>query len=125
MPGVGSMQMPRSKETTMKSGVVKRSIVIAGHKTSICLEDQFWSGLKEIGRELKTTLADLVGDIDVRRPHANLSSAVRIFVLDHFRSQIARTTTAVNDAGMEVPQIAQVGRQAQQVNGQIYDQAER
>ena len=109
----------------MKSGVVKRSIVIAGHKTSICLEDQFWSGLKEIGRELKTTLADLVGDIDVRRPHANLSSAVRIFVLDHFRSQIARTTTAVNDAGMEVPQIAQVGRQAQQVNGQIYDQAER
>lgn len=109
----------------MKSGVVKRSIVIAGHKTSICLEDQFWSGLKEIGRELKTTLADLVGDIDVRRPHANLSSAIRIFVLDHFRSQIARTSRADNDAGMEISQIAKVGRQVQHVNGQICDQPGR
>jgi predicted DNA-binding ribbon-helix-helix protein len=71
----------------MKSPVVKRSIVIAGHKTSVSLEDAFWKGLKEIaiGREL--TLSDLVASIDTDRHHGNLSSAIRLFVLDHFRVQ--------------------------------------
>lgn len=71
----------------MKSPVVKRSIVIAGHKTSVSLEDAFWKGLKEIaiGREL--TLSDLVASIDTDRHHGNLSSAIRLFVLDHFRAQ--------------------------------------
>ena len=43
----------------MKSPVVKRSIVIAGHKTSVSLEDAFWNSLKEIGRERHMTLSDL------------------------------------------------------------------
>jgi predicted DNA-binding ribbon-helix-helix protein len=71
----------------MKSPVIKRSIVIAGHKTSVSLEDAFWQGLKEIAVNRGTTLSDLVGDIDAARPHGNLSSAIRLFVLSHYRGR--------------------------------------
>src|SRR3979411_345687 len=81
----------------MKSPVVKRSIVIAGHKTSVSLEDAFWKALKEIafGRDL--TLSEMVAAIDSGRAHGNLSSAIRLFVLVHFGTLIgtaagARTT---------------------------------
>jgi predicted DNA-binding ribbon-helix-helix protein len=72
----------------MKSAVVKRSIVIAGHKTSVSLEDAFWKGLKEIATGRDMTLSDLVASIDTERRHGNLSSAIRLFVLDHYRAQI-------------------------------------
>lgn len=71
----------------MKSPVVKRSIVIAGHKTSVSLEDAFWKGLKDIAGGRDTTLSDLVASIDTERRHGNLSSAIRLFVLDYYRSQ--------------------------------------
>jgi predicted DNA-binding ribbon-helix-helix protein len=74
----------------MKSPVVKRSIVIAGHKTSVSLEDAFWRSLKEIAGDRSTTLSDLVESIDANRRHGNLSSAIRLFVLDHYRSQAVR-----------------------------------
>jgi len=70
----------------MKSPVIKRSIVIAGHKTSVSLEDAFWQGLKEIADERSMTLSDLVSSIDTDRRHGNLSSAIRLFVLDHYRN---------------------------------------
>jgi predicted DNA-binding ribbon-helix-helix protein len=70
----------------MISPVVKRSIVIAGHKTSVSLEDAFWSGLKEIAAERRQTLSDLVASIDTTRAGGNLSSAIRLFVLDYYRS---------------------------------------
>ena len=66
--------------------VVKRSVVVAGHRTSISLEDAFWKSLKEIARERGTTLSRLVEAIDNRRGEANLSSAIRLFVLDHYRA---------------------------------------
>lgn len=69
----------------MKSPVVKRSIVIAGHKTSVSLENEFWSGLKEIATDRNMTLSDIVSTIDSGRQHGNLSSAIRLFVLDHYR----------------------------------------
>ena len=72
----------------MKSPVVKRSIVIAGHKTSVSLEDAFWKGLKEIAVGRDMTLSELVAAIDAERRHGNLSSAIRLFVLDHYRSQV-------------------------------------
>jgi predicted DNA-binding ribbon-helix-helix protein len=85
----------------MKSPVVKRSIVIAGHKTSVSLEDAFWKALKEIagGREL--TLSDLVASIDTDRRQGNLSSAIRLFVLDYYRAQIGdrRTGSTAREAG--------------------------
>ncbi len=71
----------------MKSQVVKRSIVIAGHKTSVSLEDAFWKGLKEIAATRNIPLSDLVSTIDNERQHGNLSSAIRLFVLDHYRTQ--------------------------------------
>ena len=71
----------------MKSQVVKRSIVIAGHKTSVSLEDAFWKGLKEIAAARNIPLSDLVSTIDNERQHGNLSSAIRLFVLDYYRAQ--------------------------------------
>ena len=70
----------------MKSPVIKRSIVIAGHKTSVSLEDAFWRGLKDIAGGRRTTLSDLVASIDSGRRHGNLSSAIRLFVLDYFQA---------------------------------------
>src|SRR5262249_17444110 len=71
----------------MKSLIVKRSIVVAGHKTSVSLEDAFWNGLKEIARERHTTLSDVVAEIDAQRQLGNLSSALRPFVLEFYRIQ--------------------------------------
>jgi predicted DNA-binding ribbon-helix-helix protein len=71
----------------MKSPVVKRSIVVAGHKTSVSLEEAFWNGMKEISGLRNITLSELVGEIDSNRQQGNLSSAIRLFVLDYFRSR--------------------------------------
>lgn len=70
----------------MKSPIVKRSIVIGGHKTSVSLEDAFWRGLKEIARDQRVTLSKMVDDIDKSRHQSNLSSAIRLFVLDRLRT---------------------------------------
>ncbi len=79
----------------MKSLIVKRSIVIAGHKTSVSLEDAFWKGLKEIAAARDLTLSQLVGAIDAESGGSgNLSSAIRLFVLDHYRSMIASPAAA-------------------------------
>jgi len=89
----------------MKSPVVKRSIVIAGHKTSVSLEDAFWSGLKDIATSRNMTLSDLVGSIDADRRQGNLSSAIRLFVLDHYRAQASShgSQDAPRDAGVARP----------------------
>jgi predicted DNA-binding ribbon-helix-helix protein len=75
-----------NEDALMKSSVVKRSIVIDGHKTSVSLEDAFWSNLKEIAHVQRVTLSELVAKIDETRQHGNLSSAIRLFVLEHFRT---------------------------------------
>jgi predicted DNA-binding ribbon-helix-helix protein len=69
----------------MSSTVVKRSIVIAGHRTSISLEESFWKALKQIAKQRGETLSDIVAGIDDKRDGGNLSSAIRVFVLDHYR----------------------------------------
>jgi len=74
----------------MKSQVVKRSVVIAGHKTSVSLEEAFWASFKEIARERHMTLSELVAVIDSERSHGNLSSAIRLFVLGSYLDQISR-----------------------------------
>jgi predicted DNA-binding ribbon-helix-helix protein len=75
-------------EGIMKSLVVKHSVVIAGHKTSVSLEESFWKGLKEIARGRDLTLSRMVAAIDSGRAQSNLSSALRLFVLDHYRTQM-------------------------------------
>jgi predicted DNA-binding ribbon-helix-helix protein len=72
----------------MKSSVVKRSVKIDGRTTSVSLEDAFWSALKEIARSRRMTLAELITSINAKREHSNLSSGIRLFVLDHFHIQI-------------------------------------
>ena len=69
------------------SGISKRSIVIAGHSTSVSLEPEFWDGLKAISVKRRTSLAALVADIDSKRRSANLSSALRLAVLAFYRDE--------------------------------------
>ena len=71
----------------MKSSVVKRSVVVGGHKTSVSLEDAFWRGLKEIAASRRAPLRDLIARIDTDREHGNLSSAIRLFVLSHYQAR--------------------------------------
>jgi predicted DNA-binding ribbon-helix-helix protein len=70
----------------MKSLVAKRSIVVGGHKTSVSLEEPFWRGLKDIAQDQHMTLSTMVGIIDTNRKQGNLSSALRLFVLDRVRT---------------------------------------
>jgi predicted DNA-binding ribbon-helix-helix protein len=69
----------------LKSLVVKRSVAVSGHKTSVSLEDAFWRSFREIARNRQMTLSTLLASIDSERYHGNLSSAIRLFVLDHYR----------------------------------------
>jgi predicted DNA-binding ribbon-helix-helix protein len=78
----------------MKSSVVKRSIVLDGHKTSVSLEDAFWSGLKEIAHAQKVPVSVLVSQVDNARNQSNLSSAIRVFVLQSFCNEDGRTERA-------------------------------
>jgi len=68
----------------MKSSIVKRSVVIGGHKTSISLEDSFWNDLREIAHYQRVTVSKLLENIDKGR-QGNLSSAIRLFVFDQVR----------------------------------------
>ncbi|AXK83592.1 aryl-sulfate sulfotransferase [Pseudolabrys taiwanensis] len=89
----------------MKSPVVKRSIVIAGHKTSVSLEDPFWQGLREIAVSRNMTLSDVVASIDTDRHEGNLSSAIRLFVLDYYRTMGIehRRSAAARDTLLSTP----------------------
>jgi predicted DNA-binding ribbon-helix-helix protein len=78
----------------MKSAIVKRSVVIGGQKSSVSLEDSFWAALKELAREQNVPLCELITGINARRSAGNLSSALRLFVLEHFRECAARVQSA-------------------------------
>ncbi len=68
--------MPRNPD-----GVVKRSVLIAGHRTSVSVEEPFWRELKRIAAARGMSVAALVAEIDADRKRQNLSSAIRVFVL--------------------------------------------
>lgn len=71
--------------------VVKRSVVVGGHKTSVSLEDAFWTSLKDIAMRRGLPLSSQIDAIDRNRKTGNLSSAIRLFVLDHFRTRAITT----------------------------------
>src|SRR5262249_23768620 len=81
-----------------KSSIVKRSIVIDGHKTSVSLEDAFWRTLKDIAHGESVAVSKRVADIDKKRTLGNLSSAIRLFVLDRTRTE-----------GLPIAQVTQPG----------------
>ena len=72
----------------MSFAVLKRSVSIAGHRTSISLEEPFWEGLREIAEREKRSVQSLIGRIDAERGEQNLSSAIRVFVLNDLRSRL-------------------------------------
>jgi predicted DNA-binding ribbon-helix-helix protein len=90
----------------MTSTVAKRSIVIAGHKTSISLEDEFWNGLKAIAESRRRTLSGLVAEIDQNR-RGNLSSAIRVFVFGLLCAQGPGAAANGYGAAMTAPAFAQ------------------
>jgi predicted DNA-binding ribbon-helix-helix protein len=89
----------------MKSLVLKRSIVVAGHKTSVSLEEPFWQGLKDIASGRRQTLSELVGSIDTERAFGNLSSAIRLFVLNYYQERLTseRAAHPSDDSQVHVP----------------------
>src|SRR6478752_5401657 len=92
----------------MKSPVVKRSIVLAGHKTSVSLEEAFWNGLKGIALGRHQTVSDLIGIIDAQRQHGNLSSAERLFVLNHYQMR-SSSDRVIKSRGYEANHAAMFG----------------
>ncbi|HEY5794996.1 MAG TPA: ribbon-helix-helix domain-containing protein [Bosea sp. (in: a-proteobacteria)] len=63
----------------------KRSLTIAGHRTSVSLEEPFWDALKEIAAAEELTVAALIAQVDSGREAVNLSSALRLYVLAHYK----------------------------------------
>ena len=83
-------------------GIVKRSILIAGHKTSVSLEDAFWRALKEIARAQNASLSHTVAEIDkARKQGNNLSSAIRLFVLDRALTPATREPAMLSSLEIE------------------------
>jgi predicted DNA-binding ribbon-helix-helix protein len=73
----------------MKSSIVKRSVMVAGRKTSVSLEDAFWTTFREIADGRHMTLSELADVINSERTDGNLSSAIRLFVLAFYRNQLS------------------------------------
>ena len=86
IPASGASLMKSPKRTKSPTG--KRSITIVGHRTSISLEDQFWDALKEIAKERGTSRQALMATIRAERPEGNLSSAIRVFVIEHYEARL-------------------------------------
>ena len=80
---VGQTEAPR---------ILKRSVVLFGHKTSVSLDEPFWQALREIAAEREMTTSALLNSIASKRGESNLSSAVRVFVLEHFRAACKKET---------------------------------
>jgi predicted DNA-binding ribbon-helix-helix protein len=78
------------------SCIKSHSISIAGHKTSISLEDDFWNSLREIAGEHREALSDLISRIDAERNVKNLSSAIRMFVLRYYRDDESETVAPLD-----------------------------
>jgi predicted DNA-binding ribbon-helix-helix protein len=81
----GSLTRQIEPAALAESRVQKRSVRIDGHQTSITVEEDFWQGLKDIARKRELPLSNLLTDIHKQRAHPNLSSAIRLFVLEHYR----------------------------------------
>ena len=72
----------------MGSGILKRSVAIAGHRTSISLEEPFWELLRQMAEREAVSMQGLIGRIDAERGEQNLSSAIRVFVLNDLRNRL-------------------------------------
>jgi predicted DNA-binding ribbon-helix-helix protein len=90
----------------MRSPIRKRSVLVAGRRTSVSLEDEFWVGLKKVADARNIKLIALVAEIDSKRQNANLSSAIRLFVLDFYQTQVTLLVTQQRSRNRDCPAIA-------------------
>jgi predicted DNA-binding ribbon-helix-helix protein len=93
-PRFSTLQSSAAKRGPYESAVAQRSIVIDGYKTTVSLEYAFWAALKEIAHSQGVTVSSLVTAIDATCKQSNLSSAIRVFVLEHFQNEGRRTPLA-------------------------------
>ncbi len=91
----------------MQTAVIKRSIVLDGHKTSVSLENEFWHGLREAAVRENTSLSTLVGKIDRERSSCNLSSAIRVYVFNYFRAQFDQLGKGQGHVDADAPLVRQ------------------
>ena len=96
--------MTSQKNQRRASPVVKRSVVINGHKTSVSLEEPFWTEIKAIAAERKVVVAQLIAETDANRGEGNLSSALRLFVLAKYRSEAVGAAARVQGSQDRLPQ---------------------
>jgi predicted DNA-binding ribbon-helix-helix protein len=89
-----------------KSAVTKRSVVIGGHKTSVSLEEPFWSEVRAIAEADQITVSNLLRRIDRERTNANLSSAIRVYVLEHVRNKLHRLQRDLEGEESYTPAVA-------------------
>jgi predicted DNA-binding ribbon-helix-helix protein len=87
----------------VKSPIVKRSVNIRGHKTSVSLEEPFWNQVRAIADAQQVTVSDLLRRIDEDREDTNLSSAIRVFVLQHVREHINAENPTSSSAACPAP----------------------
>ena len=85
----------------MKSPIIKRSIVIKRHKTSVSLEDAFWHDLKLLAAKENRSLSALISSVDDSRQRGNLSSALRLFVLAQYQVHAGPNLKALKHQGQE------------------------
>ena len=93
---------PARKKHAERVSAIKRSVNLDGRRTSVSLEDEFWDGLHEIAAHKNLTVSALVATIAGGRNHNNLSSAVRVFVFNHFRTLGAQKILS-NEPGRDIP----------------------
>jgi predicted DNA-binding ribbon-helix-helix protein len=88
------MKPRRRAGQPLKSAGVKRSVGVAGHKTSVSLESAFWNALKEIAAARNIRVSKLISTIELtRQPGSGLSSAIRLFILDYYQRPVRRRPT--------------------------------
>jgi predicted DNA-binding ribbon-helix-helix protein len=93
---------PARKKHAAQVAAIKRSINVDGHRTSVSLENEFWDGLREIAADKNLTVSALVAAIASGRDRNNLSSAVRVFVFNHFRT-LGGQKILSNEPGRDAP----------------------
>jgi predicted DNA-binding ribbon-helix-helix protein len=94
------LPLPTGEASMRPPNIKGRSVTIAGHKTSVSIENAFWKSLREIAEGRGETLYGLIGDIDAERKFANLSSVIRLFVLGFYRDRVDHRGGAVFSLGL-------------------------
>src|SRR5438477_1362581 len=88
MPSALPRRAPRKRQSASSSLVI-HNVVVAGHRTSVRLEPVMWEALQEIARRQETNINQLVTEIDRRRKSSSLTAAIRVYIVDFYRSAAA------------------------------------